>query len=116
MGGAGVFLIYAAYKNRNPATLLTDHINGTDTAAPISTFAGTTTQVPTVTTPDGQTFDTAPGGDHGYVNGDPPSSQLVPGYNQQPVAGYRIDGRGRLIAIATEYKSNPNLFIPPVSA
>ena len=65
--GTGVFLLYAAYKNQNPQTLLLNHLNGTTTNQPIS---GNPT-VPTITDAQGNTWNTAPG-NGGYITTDPP--------------------------------------------
>lgn len=125
LGGAGVFLLYSAYKNQQPQALLTAHINGTEPAAPISNY--TATQVPTVKTPDGTTHNTAPG-DGGYITTEPPTpgnpSGSNPGYmlgswgTRKDISGtYNlIDASGKMIGVVPDnYQKTPGLYIPAVS-
>lgn len=127
LGGAGVFLLYSAYKNQQPQALLASHINGTPANAPISNY--TATQVPTITGPDGKTHNTAPG-DGGYITTEPPSSRLIPGYeggSGAVLGGYStrkdisgtfnlINAAGRMIGVVPDnYQKSPQLYIPNVS-
>lgn len=87
--GAGVFLIYAAYKNQNPQTLLLNHLNGGNAVNPIST----PTTVPTVTDSQGKTWNTAPG-DGGWVTSDPPT----PGHPYGSTSGGGVlEGYNRVV-------------------
>ena len=125
LGGTGVFLLYSAYKNQQPQALLTAHINGTESAAPISNYTATT--IPTVKTPDGTTHNTAPG-DGGYITTDPPTpgnpygsgngGAVLGSYGtRRDISGtsYLVDSSGRMIGVVPDkYQSNPNLYIPAV--
>lgn len=126
LGGTGVFLLYAAYKNQQPQALLTAHINGTESAAPISNYTGAT--VSTVKTPDGTTHNTEPG-DGGYITTDPPTpgnpsgsgngGLMLGSWNtRKDISGtYNlIDASGRMIGVVPDqYQGTPNLYIPAVS-
>lgn len=114
LGGAGVFLLYAAYKNQSPQTLLLNHLNGTAVSNPI---AGSTA-VPTITDAQGKTWNTAPG-DGGYITTDPPSpdapaapSDIPPG---DMLGSYRMDANGVIVATAADYRNSPKTYIPQVS-
>lgn len=118
--GAGVFLLYAAYKNQSPQTLLLNHLNGGSTVNPIS---GAPT-VPTITDAQGKTWNTAPG-DGGYVTSDPPvPGGSTPGYmlgsnhvarDQNGVYNV-VDGNGLIIAVVpAAYQSNPSAYHVPVN-
>jgi hypothetical protein len=126
LGGTGVFLLYSAYKNQQPQALLTAHINGTESAAPISNY--TATKVSTVKTPDGTTHNTEPG-DGGYITSDPPTPGNPSGSNPGYVlGGYRtrkdvsgtynlIDASGRMLGVVPpNYQGTPGLYIPAVNA
>jgi hypothetical protein len=121
LGGAGVFLLYSAYKNQQPQALLASHINGTPADAPISNYTATT--VPTITGPDGKTWNTAPG-DGGYITTDPPTPEqpygsqtpyMLGGYGtRQDVSGTHniVDSTGRMIGVVpANYQGTPGLYI-----
>lgn len=122
LGGAGVFLIYAAYKNQAPQALLESHITGKPVDKPISNY--TATQIPTVTDSDGKTWNTKPG-DGEWITTDPP----IPGgdpYTGKELAGlrrditgtwYSTDTQGRIASvIPAYYQKNPALFAGTVNA
>lgn len=120
LGGAGVFLIYAAYKNQNPQTLLLNHLNGTNDSKPISV----PTTVPTITDSQGKTWNTAPG-DGGYITTDPPTPGAPAGSNTGPLASYPgvspgrdgvynlVDRNGLILGtVPTRYQNSPATYIP----
>jgi len=127
LGGAGIFLIYAAYKNQNPQTLLLNHLNGSADSNPISK---PTAPVPTITDSQGKTWNTAPG-DGGYITTDPPTpahpygsgggGTVLGSYaNVAPDLNGRynvIDGNGLIIAsVPNVYQRNAASYIPAAFA
>lgn len=121
LSGVGVFLLYAAYKNQSPQTLLTNHLNGTNASQPIS---GNSTP-PQITDSQGKTWDTAPGGSGGYITTEPPGSNYggymlgsTKSYTTMPDGiHYALDQNGSIVAaLPNAYQSNPGLYIRPVSA
>lgn len=124
LGGAGVFLIYAAYKNQNPQTLLLNHLNGSADSNPISV---PTAPVPTAVDNQGKSWNTAPG-DGGYVSTDPPTPAQPYGSSNAPMMSYGnvapdlngqynvIDGNGLIIAsVPNAYQRNASSYIPAVN-
>jgi hypothetical protein len=121
--GAGVFLLYAAYKNQQPQTLLLNHLNGSTDSAPIST----STVVPTVTDSTGKTWNTAPG-DGGFITSDPPTPDAP--YGSKPnvqVQGFThvvpdlngrfnvVDSNGLILATVPDaYQGSAATYIPTV--
>jgi len=95
LGGTGVFLLYAAYINQQPQALITALVNGEKSTAPISNY--TTGTVPTVTTPDGKTYNTAPG-DGGYITTEPPTPSR-PNGTDKGKTGVLMNSRGEIYGV-----------------
>ena len=111
LAGAGVVLIYAAYKNIQPQTLLGNYLSGSKDETKISSYAPSA--IPNITTEDGKTYDTAPGGKDGYITTDPPVPGTPPNPNN-PLALY-YDANGNPVGVVpTIYQKNPGLFISGV--
>lgn len=108
LGGTGVFLIYAAYKNQQPQALLESHISGKAVDKPISNY--TTSTVPTITGPNG-TYNTAPG-DGGYITTDPPTPENPWGSGGGTMLGGLLDSAGKIIGtVPAGYKKSVGTFI-----
>lgn len=110
LGGAGIFLIYAAYKNIRPNTLLSNYISGGTASAPISNYTLPGHNSSGQSVPDG----TPPGKyDNGYIYTDPPlPGKPSGGTHYDATAGFIVDSSGNPIGVVPPaYKANPSLYI-----
>lgn len=112
LAGAGVVLIYSAYKNVQPQELLGDYLSGSKSEKKkISSYAPSV--IPNITTEDGKTYDTAPGGKDGYITTDPPVPG-VPSNPNNPLALY-YDANGNPVGVVPPiYQKAPSMFISGV--
>lgn len=111
LAGAGVILIYAAYKNVQPQALLGNYLSGSKDETKISSYAAS--PIPNVVADDGKTYDTAPGGKDGYITTDPPVPG-APSSSGNPLAlFYDADGNPAGV-VPTIYQQSPGLFISGV--
>lgn len=113
LGGAGVFLLYSAYKNQQPQALLASYVNGQSVEAPISNYGGSQTPrnpAPYVPAPGEKGLDTF--AHNGLIA---PSSTST----RQDISGTWnvVDASGRMIGVVPDrYQNTPSLYIPAVSA
>jgi len=125
LGGSGVFLLYAAYKNQSPQTLLMNHLTGAKDSQPIVK----PTAVSTATDSNGKTWNTEPGSG-GWATTDPPlpgdpsgsgyanQLQSAPQSVARDLSGVYnvIDSNGLVIAQVPQlYQKSPATYIPQVT-
>lgn len=112
LGGAGVTLMYAAYKGKSPLAVLTNHVAGTATpVAPPVSAAGSATPA---TTSAGVAESTPGVGATITQSGDRNNG---PGYSvgtDSTGTQYVYDGNGNPVGtVPPQYSKNPATYIPP---
>lgn len=110
LGGAGVFLLYAAYSNQSPTGLLIKHLGGSPDVAPISGGSPASPSSPvSPTDPNYKGTTTDPS--HAASPDDPYYATQAPG--QDGAVSYRHyaqDGTGTYYAL--DASGNPTTVIP----
>lgn len=110
LGGAGVFLLYAAYKNASPQGLLVKHLGGPADVAPLSGGVPASPSAPASPAPGTQA---------------PPAGPDAPSWNNDSLASshiakdgsgtyYALDNSGNPVAVIPGYyQTHPGLYIRP---
>ena len=130
LGGAGTFLLYAAYKNVSPTALLIKHLtNGTVTPPAISGSSQPDSSAPGGPVQSGGVAGTAPlapgqtepfpgqsSNDGTFVPVTPEAYITGPGYVGMSGTYYSTDSAGNPVAaLPTAYQNNPMLHINTVA-